>query len=754
MKKKDYKEFSENVFNQSKHNRKVLSRSQPKKRGFNSKTAIEQVKKRCDELNQTIASTYQRFDEFPLSPLTLKGLTDSGFEKPTPVQRDSLGWSLIGKDVVGSAKTGSGKTLALIIPILEKLWKSRWTKDDGLGALVIVPTRELAYQIFEILNSVGSLHQFSAALLIGGTDVQFQMQRMAFMNIIICTPGRLLQHLEENYSFNCDQLQILVIDEADRILDLGFRSQIDSIVSYLPKERQTLLFSATQTKSIEDLARVSVTDPVYVSVDEHSDEVTPKNLEQNYMVCNEEEKINVLWSFLVNNKRSKILIFVSCCKEARFLSEAFMHLRPGISLGGLWGTQKQTKRLEIYQSFDRKKNGAALISTDVASRGLDFTDIDWVLQLDCPNTVEDYIHRVGRTARMNKKGRGVLVLTPTQEQPFVTQLKSKGVPITQIRPDQKKIVDIRTKLMATIANFTELKEFAHGSIVAYAKSMYFAQDKEVFDVKSIDFDALALSYGLAVTPRIRFLKKRGISVKQNEPDVKNEMSKNKKKMALRELLENAKKEDNYEVEGIEIGGRKELEDNDDHDEDVLTVKKRDVFNVASDEPEVPLLSTTARKNITKEKLAKKLLKKGIPLNVNVKFDDDGTLEGDMAVKPEGLDLEEAKKEIEESNLEDKKRHKELIKKMRKERKLKKLGKLKRKDDELDLGGSADEEEDRDFSWLPDPDAPNNRVEDSAEGTSVDETMAEDTDDIAPSGKKRKLNSVQNAEEAALKMMKF
>ncbi|CAD5206487.1 unnamed protein product [Bursaphelenchus okinawaensis] len=756
-KKKDFKDLATNVFNQSEHNRKVLKRNNKKKAGFNSKSAIDQVIKKCNELNQTLASTYQRFDEFPLSSLTMKGLLENKFEKPTPIQRDSLGWSLTGRNVVGAAKTGSGKTLALIIPILEKLWKARWTRDDGLGALVVVPTRELAYQIYEILNNVGKLHQFSAALLIGGSDVQYEMQRLVGVNIIICTPGRLLQHLEENYSFKCDQLQILVIDEADRILDMGFKKQIDAIISYLPEERQTLLYSATQTRNIDDLARVCVEDPVYVNVDEQSIEATPSGLEQNYMVCNEEDKINMLWSFLVSNKRSKILIFVACCKQARFLAESFRHLRPGISIGGLWGTQKQTRRLEVYQGFDSKRNGAALIATDVASRGLDFRHLDWVLQLDCPNTVEDYIHRVGRTARMGRNGRGVLVLTPNQEEPFINMLQEKAVPITQIRPDQKKLLDIRTKLMAVIASFSELKEFAHGSIVSYAKAMYFAQNKDVFNVKEIDFDALSQSYGLATTPRIRFLKKRGIETKSEVvKDEDQQISKNKKKLALRELLDEVKKGDQVEVENIELTKSNSLkieDDDSDNKEDVFTVKQRDVFNVADDK-DVAQPTLVPKKVVTKEQMAKKLLKKGIRLNTTVKFNEDGNAEDELLVKPKGLDLEEAKREMAQSNAEDKKRHKELIKKMKKEKKLKKLGKLKQDEEELDLG--ADDEDNRDFSWLPDPDAPKKFDESDGEEDDKEELNEEsdEEDEQDYSSRKRKLNSVQNAEEAALKLMRF
>ncbi|VDM48607.1 unnamed protein product [Toxocara canis] len=441
---------------------------------------------------QEDTSKLTSFSQLPLSSATLKGLEENNFTKPTEIQRDSLQYSLTGVDVVGAAKTGSGKTLALLIPLLECLWRQRWSRNtDGLGALVICPTRELAYQTFHVLNKVGKHHNFSAALLIGGTDVEYEKNRLATVNIVVCTPGRLLQHMDENVNFACEQLQMLVIDEADRILDLGFQKQMNAIVENLPMTRQTLLFSATQTKNVNDLTRLALKDPVYVSVHENAPQATPEQLQQSYLICVDEEKINMLWSYLVNHRKKKTLIFVSCCKQARFLTEALCHLRPGTSLMGLWGTMKQSKRLEVFHKFDRKTNSAAMIATDVASRGLDFARVDCVLQLDCPATVDDYIHRVGRTARMDARGEGILVLTPNQEQAMVSRLAAKNIPISKISVDQRQMLDIRKKLQSTIAQFPNLKDFAQRSFVAYIRSIYLMANKDVFDVRSIDCKALA-----------------------------------------------------------------------------------------------------------------------------------------------------------------------------------------------------------------------------------------------------------------------
>ncbi|KAL8853976.1 MAG: hypothetical protein Q9198_010946, partial [Flavoplaca austrocitrina] len=173
-----------------------------------------------------------------------------------------------GSDILGAAKTGSGKTLAFLVPVLENLYRKRWTEFDGLGALILSPTRELAIQIFEVLRKIGRYHTFSAGLVIGGKSLQEERERLGRMNILVCTPGRMLQHMDQTAAFEIDHLQMLVLDEADRILDMGFQSTVDAIVEHLPKKRQTFLFSATQTKKVADLARLSLRDPEYVEPEE------------------------------------------------------------------------------------------------------------------------------------------------------------------------------------------------------------------------------------------------------------------------------------------------------------------------------------------------------------------------------------------------------------------------------------------------------------------------------------------------------
>jgi len=376
-----------------------------------------------------------RFSDFPISKKTLQGLQGVQCRQPTEIQRQTIGFALLGKDVLGAAKTGSGKTLAFLIPVLECLFRHQWSSMDGLGALIISPTRELAYQTFEVLRKVGKNHEFSAGLIIGGKDLTIESERIHRTNIVICTPGRLLQHMDETATFHASDLHMLVLDEADRILDMGFADTINAIVENLPKTRQTLLFSATQTKSVKDLARLSLKDPEYVWVHEKARFSTPATLEQNYVVCELHQKVNMLYSFIKSHLRKKIIVFFACCKEVQYLFRVFCRLRPGMPILALHGKQQQMKRVEVYNDFVRKQN-AVLFATDIAARGLDFPTVNWVLQFDCPEDADTYIHRVGRTARYKEGGEALLLLLPSEEKGMVGQLQEKKVPINkiQVRP--------------------------------------------------------------------------------------------------------------------------------------------------------------------------------------------------------------------------------------------------------------------------------------------------------------------------------
>lgn len=373
-----------------------------------------------------------KFSDFPISKKTLLALQECQYRQPTEIQKQTIGFALQGKDVLGAAKTGSGKTLAFLIPVLECLYRQQWSSMDGLGALIISPTRELAYQTFAVLRKVGKNHDFSAGLIIGGKELKGESEKIHRTNIVICTPGRLLQHMDETADFHASDLRMLVLDEADRILDMGFADTLNAIVENLPAGRQTLLFSATQTKSVKDLARLSLKEPEYVWVHEKAKFSTPATLEQSYVVCELHDKVNMLFSFIRSHLKKKIMVFFACCKEVQYLFRIFCRLRPGIPMLALHGKQQQMKRVEVYDDFLRKKN-AVLFATDVAARGLDFPAVNWVLQYDCPEDADTYIHRVGRTARYKEGGEALLLLLPSEETGMIAQLQEKKVPVNKIQ---------------------------------------------------------------------------------------------------------------------------------------------------------------------------------------------------------------------------------------------------------------------------------------------------------------------------------
>ena len=487
-------------------------RSLKRKRDVEDLTSLEQ---RVQDLN-TKEDEVKLFKDLPLSKPTASGLEASHFKTLTDVQQKGVPLALKGFDILGAAKTGSGKTLAFLIPVLENLYRMKWSELDGLGALILSPTRELAIQIFEVLRKIGRYHTFSAGLVIGGKSLPEEQERLGRMNILVCTPGRMLQHMDQTAALDIDNLQMLVLDEADRIMDMGFQSTIDAIVEHLPKQRQTLLFSATQTKKVSDLARLSLRDPEYVSVHETADSATPSTLQQHYVVTPLPEKLDTLWSFIRANLKSKILVFLSSGKQVRFVYESFRHLQPGIPLLHLHGRQKQTARLDITTKFSVTKI-SCLFATDVVARGLDFPAVDWVIQLDCPEDAETYIHRVGRTARYERNGRAVLFLEPTEEHGMLELLERKKVPIERINVRQKKQQSIKDQLQNMCFKDPELKYLGQKAFVSYVRSIHIQKEKQVFKLSELPLEEFSASLGLPGAPKIRFLEGNSAKSLKNAP---------------------------------------------------------------------------------------------------------------------------------------------------------------------------------------------------------------------------------------------
>ena len=559
---------------------------------------VEGLKNRVRDFDLAGSNT-ALFSELPLSEATLSGLEASHYKALTDVQKQAVPLALKQSDILGAAKTGSGKTLAFLIPVLENLYRARWTEFDGVGALILSPTRELAIQIFEVLRNIGRFHTFSAGLVIGGKSLQEERDRLGKMNILICTPGRMLQHLDQTAALDIGNLQMLVLDEADRIMDLGFQKAVDAILEHLPKERQTLLFSATQTKRVSDLARLSLQSPEYVSVHEGANAATPSTLQQHYVVSALPEKLDTLWSFIRANVKSKILVFLSSGKQVRFVYESFRRLQPGIPLLHLHGRQKQTARLDITSKFSAAKN-SCLFATDVVARGLDFPAVDWVIQLDCPEDVDTYIHRVGRTARYERNGRAILFLDPSEEEGMIGKLERKKVPIEKINVRQRKQQSIRSQLQNMCFKDPELKYLGQKAFVSYVRSVHLQRDKELFKIEVLPLEDFASSLGLPGTPRIKFRREDNLKELKNAPrhiamsssDEEDGQSKKPKEVKTKyDRMFDRRNQDvlaSHYQRLVDEGGEDvpNRQEDADEDNDFLTVKRR--LSYASDVPELSI----------------------------------------------------------------------------------------------------------------------------------------------------------------------
>lgn len=669
------------------------------------------------------------------------------FAVMTDIQAKAIPLALQGCDILGAAKTGSGKTLSFLIPVLENLYRLQHIgADAGLGALILSPTRELAIQIFDVLRKIGKHgHMFAAGLLIGGKSLESERDALTRMNIVVATPGRMLQHLSQTAAFNVDDLKMLVLDEADRILDMGFQRDVDAIVEYLPKERQTMLYSATQSRKVSDLARLSLQDPEYVSVHAEDKSATPKGLTQNYIICPIEEKMDTLWSFIQASKKSKILCFFSSAKTVRFVYESFRHMQPGIPLLHIHGRQKQGARLDVTAKFSAAKN-SCLFATDVAARGLDFPAVDFVIQVDCPDDVDTYIHRVGRTARYNREGRGVLFLAPSEEEGMLKRLEQKKVPVELINVRQKKKTSIKEQLQNMNFKDPAIKYLGQKAFMTHVKSLYLQKDKEVFKLKEYDLEAYAASLGLPGTPRIKFLQNDDSKQKKQANREKIEVSEEeeeeeedaapKAEKAVRTKYDRMFERQNQDV--LAEHYKKLVRDGDDDanafsgaggagdgDDDFMAVKRRipadsddeedanETFGIdASTDPAVPggrvvnlagasqplVVDSHRREKLLKSK--KKLLQ-FMDKGKKVVFDDEGNphevyeLEGEEEFKARGLPeeqrqkfIEEAKKIVEEADVDDKAAAREKRREKLRKRKEKERGELAAVSDDDDEEGGV------------------------------------------------------------------
>jgi len=556
------------------------------------------------------------FASQPLSRATLQGLENNGYTTMTAIQAGSVPHALAGRDILGAAKTGSGKTLAFLIPLLELLYRQRWTPQDGVGAIVLSPTRELAGQIFAVLRKVGQQHTFSLGLLMGGrhknkqniesNDFIREQQSIPTTNILICTPGRLLQHLEQTPYFNVDSLQMLVLDEADRILDMGFRDQLVRILDYLPQgqARQTLLFSATQTKDVKHLATLSINRKTveYVGVHDEDAATTPDRLKQAYVLVPVEHKLNCLYSFLKTHLKCKTIVFFATCSQVRHAWDLFCRLRPGLSVLAIHGKLSQTKRLQVYDKFTTTPH-SVMFATDVASRGLDFPSVDWVVQVDAPEDYDMYVHRVGRTARFQQDGQALLLLDPAEEDSFVRNNKNEKEQRLKANLQKKSINPTKTMLVtqraaSLVAEHSTLYALAKKAFWSYVRSMSLLPKDGIWNnlkIRKLHLEEYANSLGLPNIPGDLEKVLENVSSRDDLRTTKNvnrKLQKLKEQIRLEKEEKKKKKRKRQEEENHETGRDEGEEDGDD---DLLVVKARHEATDIAEEHAVPLESTKTRK---------------------------------------------------------------------------------------------------------------------------------------------------------------
>ena len=373
-------------------------------------------------------TTSATFFELGLSGATLRAITEAGFVEPTPIQAQAIPACLQGRDVVGCAQTGTGKTAAFVIPMIERL-------ADGPGGpprgLILAPTRELAIQIQETVDKLGRNREVSATTIVGGEDMQAQLRGLRqHPTIIVATPGRLLDHMW-NGTISLAHFTIVVLDEADRMLDMGFALQLNQILDALPEERQTLLFSATMPTDLDTLARVCVKNPVSVRVGKPATPVA--GVTQTVHHTRYEEKTKLLLSLLKEPDES-VLVFTRTKHGADRLGRALE--QGGHRVAVLHGDRGMSQRRATLDGFRRGKF-RILVATDIAARGIDVANIAHVINYDLPHSPEDYVHRIGRTARMKAVGRATSFVTADDHQQIrsIEKLLGRSVPLATKSPE-------------------------------------------------------------------------------------------------------------------------------------------------------------------------------------------------------------------------------------------------------------------------------------------------------------------------------
>jgi len=345
------------------------------------------------------------FEQLNIDPQIIKALSDMGFEETTPVQKETIPLALAGRDVIGRAQTGTGKTAAYGIPLIEKCDR----ESDRIQGIVITPTRELAIQVAEELNRIGQYKGIRALPIYGGQEIERQIKSLKNRPpIIVGTPGRLMDHMRRK-TIRLQQVKMVVLDEADEMLNMGFREDIEVILQQMPAERQNLLFSATIPPHIQTLAGQFMNNPEMIHI--KPQEVTVSHITQFYIETPESQKFDVLCRLLDIENPDLAIVFGRTKRRVDEISESLN--KRGYSAEGIHGDLTQSRREIIMQRF---KSGMTelLIATDVAARGLDITGVTHIYNFDIPQDPESYVHRIGRTGRAGETGKAITLVTPRE----------------------------------------------------------------------------------------------------------------------------------------------------------------------------------------------------------------------------------------------------------------------------------------------------------------------------------------------------
>ncbi len=342
---------------------------------------------------------YERFEEMSLNNKTLSALENINFEKPTEVQKTSIDPAIDGKDVIVQARTGSGKTHSFLIPIFEKIEGGK-----GVEAIVLTPTRELAQQVKNEAKKIGKIHKINTLAIYGGTSINRQIKKLPKTSLVAGTPGRVMDLMRRG-ELKLGDIDFFVLDEADRMLDMGFLEDIEWIIDRTPSQKQIMLYSATMPKEIIELANEYMNEPVEIKLSE--DEISAKGVAQYYVSVGRKNKLSVL-SALLENEPGRYLIFCNTRKYTQILSDRLR--KHGYKAHSMHGDMSQSARTKTMNKFKRGKIDI-LVSTDVASRGIDVDDITHVVNYDIPKYEKDYVHRIGRTGRLGKEGKAITLVT-------------------------------------------------------------------------------------------------------------------------------------------------------------------------------------------------------------------------------------------------------------------------------------------------------------------------------------------------------